>query len=111
MKNMKIVKELKQAILIYLARKKFIKELLKYKTIKIDKFLKIKINNETYLVRAEYWGYDNKNFFIDFYKNVKKNKIRIQRIYVSEDIILLIQNNTSGIIELDQVNLIHCYSI
>lgn len=108
---MKIVKELKQAILIYLARKKFMKELLKYEVIKLDKFLKIKVNNETYIVRAEYWGYDNRNYFIDFYKNIKKNKIRIQRIYVSEDIIRKIKESTTGIIELDQVNLIHCYSI
>ena len=108
---MKIVKELKQAILIHLARKKFIKELLKYKVIELDKFLKVKINNETYIVRAEYWGYDNRNYFIDFYKNIKKNKIRIQRIYVSEEIIKEIKESTTGIIELDQVNLIHCYSI
>lgn len=108
---MKIVKELKQAILIHLTKKKFMKELLKYKVIELDKFLKIKVNNETHLVRAEYWGYDNKNYFIDFYKNIKKNKIRIQRIYVSEDIIRKIKENTTGIIELDQVNLIHCYSI
>ena len=108
---MKIVKELKQAILIYLARKKFMKELLKYKVIELDKFLKVKINNETYIVRAEYWGYDNRNYFIDFYKNIKKNKIRIQRIYVSEEIIKEIKESTTGIIELDQVNLIHCYSI